>query len=177
MLKRNCIGVVVGLVTFLGCALFLPLNPHISDGQLTKKFEATRNDLEKLASMAIEDHVRTVYRDTVLLPGFKSWREGDEGFSSKRFDEYQKLFDKSGLIRVSNDDGIVELCCASVSVSDLDNGYESLVSSRGFCFSTKELQPQIKSLDELKTYESGTYYHKIDANWHLYQNTEISKPE
>jgi hypothetical protein len=177
MLKRNFIGLGIALVIFLACAFLLPLNPHISDGQLREKFEAKRKDLEKLASMAIEDRVTAVYRDFVLLPGSRNWSRGEEGFSSERFDEYQELFAKNGLLRVSNEKEVVDICCVSVSVTDSDNEYEHIVSSRGYCFSTKELQPQIRSLDELETYKSGTYYRKIENNWYLYQDTGISKPE
>jgi hypothetical protein len=162
-------GLGIALLIFFVCAFLLPRNPHVSDGQLTKKFEAKRQDLEKLASMAIEDRVTAVYRDVVR-------QKGDPDFSAVRFDEYQKLFDKNGFLSVSAEKNVVDVCCASISVLDLD-GDEKIVSSRGYCFSRDELQPQMTSLDELEPYQWGTYYHKLDANWYLYQEAGISKPE
>lgn len=162
---------------FLVCVFVFPLNPHVSDGKLEQNFEKDRNDLEKLASMAIEDRVISVYRDFVLFPDYRSWHEGDEGFSPQRFDEYKRLFNKNNIGLVSVEEGSVKICCSSVAVSDIDDNYESLVSSRGYCFSNKKPLPQISSLDELETFQSGTYYRQLDTDWYVYQNTGISKPE
>lgn len=172
---KSCIGLCTLAIISISV---LSCNSHLSDAQIANEFEKNRSDFERLASMAVEDRVTSVYRNgVVLLSGFKLWNEGDEGFSSQRFDEYRKLFDKNNILSVSHDKGVVEICCASVSVTDSDIQYERFVSSRGYSFSMNELQPQVKSLDDLEVYQSGPYYRKIDNNWYLFQETGISKPE
>jgi hypothetical protein len=50
-------------------------------------------------------------------------------------------------------------------------------SSKGYAYSTVELQPLVESLDEFKAGEWASAYKKVEGNWYLYYHASVEKPE
>ena len=50
-------------------------------------------------------------------------------------------------------------------------------TSKGYAYSTKELEPLVESLDEFKAGQWAVAYRKVKGNWYLYYHASVEKPE
>jgi hypothetical protein len=100
MLRRHLIGICLSVLTFLGCTFFFPYKPHVSDKKLIENFDKHRANFEKIVRMANEDSaVMSIHEDYVQLKGYNNntWQnDAQEGFSTKRWNEYKNLFKQLG---------------------------------------------------------------------------------
>jgi hypothetical protein len=133
--------------------------------------------------MANEDSaVMSIHEDYVQLKGYNNntWEnDAQEGFSTKRWNEYKNLFKQLGsssIHRVSKEGDILKFASASIAVSDID-GQDSIVISKGYAYSLKEPSLLVDSLDQMGFESKGTFYKKIDEHWYLYHDWGVSKPE
>lgn len=181
MYRKHLIGIGLSLLIFLGITSLFPYKTHISDQELIENFYSHRANFEKIARLADEDSgVQTVGKDYCALDGYEMWRkEGQEGFSTERWNEYKQLFDQLGspyIHRISKKGTVLQIASASVAVSEID-GYESVVISKGYAYSLNEPSPLVESLDEMGFEDKGIYYRRISENWYLYHDWGIAKPE
>ena len=170
------------MLAFLGGVIFLTHSPLISDKELTENFYKHKSNFERIVKMANEDsNVISVHKDYVSLTGYNTWEnDSQEGFSTKRLNEYNELFKQLGspfIFCVSKNSDIIEISPASVASAKEDENGVSLVISKGYAYSLKEPSPLVKSLDEMGFKTKGTYYKKISENWYLYFESGASKPE
>lgn len=182
MYRKHLIGISLSLLIFLGITYLFPNTLHVSDEELIDNFYSHRANFEKVARWAEEDsRVHIVDKDYVALNGYKIWRnEGQEGFSTERWNEYKQLFDQLGsryVRQLSKEDGIVKIASASIAVSETENSYESVVITKGYAYSLKEPSPLVETLDEMGFEDRGTYYKRISENWYLYHDWGVAKPE
>lgn len=180
MWRKHLIGIGILLAIVLGWIWFYPLKPLTSDKKLIKNFYQHQSAFEQVVKMAKEDsEVKMIYEDYVSLKNYETWlNDSQEGFSTKRWNEYKEIFNQlgEGLHYVSKRGDILEIDSASIAVKSLE-GLESIVISKGYAYSLKEPSHLVDSLDELGFEDTGTYYKKIEGNWYLYFNSGISKPE
>lgn len=182
MLRKHLFGICLFLFIAFGYTLFHLFNhPLAADKKLTADFVKHRANFEKLVQMANDDtNVMSVYKDLVLLNGYKGWRnDQQDGFSSKRLNEYKEVFKLLGspyIHNISKEGDVIKIHSASIGVSRLDD-YESIVISKGYAYSLKEPSPLVDSLDGMGFETNGTFYKKIDEHWYLYFDSGISKPE
>ena len=151
-------------------------NKHLTDEQIADRFRDNREDLEELVRMAGEDGVQNVYFDLVYLKGRHKWWPGEPGFSQERHEAYKELFKRTGTIRLTQDQNGVEICCASVVVSDID-GVEAYVSSKSFYFGKWEGGAELSPPETARLNRGTSTDQNAERKWYIRTNHGISKPE
>lgn len=168
------------LVVIVVCDLYGVFEYHTSDRVLINNFRAHRDDFETLASMAIEDDVRGLYSNSVMLNDYKLWpADGSDRFSWRRWYEYDALFKRLGTTAqhlLFKKSGVVHVP-ASIIATEPDADYTNRVSEKGYAFSQTPLTAFDESLDGMGVDDLGTQYRRIDEHWYLYHDCGIGKPE
>ena len=181
--RKIFVGLSLGIAVLIGIAvldLFGVLDYHTSDRVLINNFRAHRNDFETLASMAIEDDVRGLYSDSVMLNDYKIWpADGSGSFSWRRWYEYDALFKRLGTAAqhmLTKESGVLHVPASHISTEPNDD-LEYRISEKGYAFSQTPLSDLDDSLDGMGVDDLGITYRRIDEHWYLYHDGGIGKPE
>jgi hypothetical protein len=178
-MKRYLIA--IGLLLTLGSAgwFWYHKSPLSSDDSLISHFERHRPAFEELVRMVHDDsNLLTVGEDYVSIIGNPAWRsDREEGFSTKRWNEYKVLFAQLDIHRISVEAGIIYIVTGSTASTDLDGSYERIVISKDYAYSKNLPMPLIQSLDDADFNTTRHLYKRIDENWYLFFDFGVSKPE
>jgi hypothetical protein len=157
---------------------------HTSDSALTVNFLGHKAGFNRLVNMAHEDARFTVIKSTYTSPENRDvWPHSmsEPGFSKGRWDQYRSIFSKlniEGVSRTSYFPHVIFLE-ASIRRSPIDE-YETEVTTKGYAYSPTELSPLVESLDNVEIKQKQPLiilFKKLEANWYLYYEWGVSKPE
>jgi hypothetical protein len=178
-MKQYFFAVALLLIFGTGSWFWYFDSPLASDESLISHFERHRPAFETLVQMVHDDsNLLSVGNDYVSIKGNPAWRsDREEGFSTRRWNEYKALFAQLGLHRVSVDSGIVYLVAGSVASTEIDGFTDGVVISKDYAYSENPPLPLVESLDDTNFDTTKHLYKRIDENWYLYFDFGISKPE
>lgn len=144
--------------------------PHLPDNALEDIFRQHEADFNKLIDMSNADsRVVRIAPDFTRLENNYNWPrpESELGFSKARWDEYRQLFKnlglEQGITRPTDNPDLILLTASS-------RGLSVGGSLKGYAYSTKELSPQVNSLDHIPLNLSNgrPIYKPVKEHWYLY---------
>jgi hypothetical protein len=185
----------LGVGTF---AVTKSLSQHPTDIALAEKLQAQEADFQLLANMALVDsqlHIlgtsfagikvldASSNPETVYLHEHEVWPRSEAAlnFTPRRWAEYRALLKKLNLrdlSRVERELPQAVLFTASIHFEDTDNEYEQIVTEKGYVYCPSGIGYMLEdSLDNIPADKFAIYFKQLNANWYLYYEQTISKPE
>lgn len=165
---------IILIFTFIvGISIYYFVTPfHPSDQSMKTFFLENKDDFEKLRMM-FEEEGRTC--STIYYS--KKIKNYNCQISESRQIEYEKLFQKLGVQfsihrDYSNYDSLT-LTTSDVDEESISSEYERVSSRKGYVYSPKEPSPIKESLEKL----NSKGYKKLEDNWYLFFEYQLSKPE
>jgi hypothetical protein len=170
-LKIVAIGLGFGVVAVL--ALAAARRPFPSDEALRTRFQAHRDDFERLVAMANEDSRLTrIAPDFTWLVDDVAWPRKDVGISKERWNDYRQIFRRAGAPEgIAKGTNPTRIIFPIMSQGLVPAGF-----TKGLVYSQTPLSPVLRSLDERppdKLWDGPDrshvlVYKPIDNHWYIY---------
>ena len=177
--RRGCLTVATRDGYKLACTMALLFSSaacgHPTDERLIEVFENHQTEFAQLRTMAASDRsLKSISRDVVLVGGVMlEPRRADDasferaGFPRRRFEQYARLFEKTGIVGLWIERTEVSFRAELPSMFSGD-------LTKGIRFSEADLQPLFNNLDApvSEAWPGYVRFRALKPNWYLYKEWE-----